>query len=508
MSGTALLQVRNVSKSFPGVLANDDVSFEVGKGEIHALLGENGAGKSTLVKMIYGVMRPDSGDMLLDGAPYAPSRPSDARARGIGMVFQHFTLFEALSVAENVVLGTEGRIDRARLDQKIVEVAEAYGFRLDPGRLVGTLSVGERQRIEIIRCLLQNPRLIIMDEPTSVLTPQEVEILFKTLRRIRDEGCSILYISHKLEEIRALCDKATILRGGKVVASCNPKQETAKSLAEMMIGTELRPAIRGKTALGDIRLQLDGLTLASDHQFGVDLTDITAAVCAGEILGIAGVAGNGQVELMEALIGERPVAPEMVRVDGKPVGDLGPQERRRLGMAFIPEERLGHAAVPGMSLAENTVLSGLTAKQLVRGGFIDRHGTAAFAREIVEAFKVKTAGIEHAAKSLSGGNLQKFVVGREVLLKPGVLVASQPTWGVDAGAAAAIHQFLIDLAGEGAAIVVISQDLDELMAISTSIAVIAGGALSTSRLVGEISIEEIGRAMGGRNQGGAGHAQA
>ena len=502
MADAPLLDIQGLTRTFPGVIANDKVSFSVGKGEIHALLGENGAGKSTLVKMIYGVMRPDSGTMTLDGAPYTPHKPSDARARGIGMVFQHFTLFEGLSVADNVALGMT---DTGRnLTKDIVALAAAYGFTVDPGRLVGTLSVGERQRVEIIRVLLQKPRLIIMDEPTSVLTPQEVDVLFRTLRRIKSEGVSILYISHKLEEIRALCDKATILRAGKVVASCDPRQETAKGLAEMMIGGLLKPPERAKTAVGQVRLLLDGLQLKSDRPFGIDLKDVSLAVCAGEIFGIAGVAGNGQIELMEALIGETKIAtPEQIKLDGHPVGGFGPQQRRQRGMSFVPEERLGHAAVPSMSLSENTLLSGIERKQLARGGFLNLDAATAFAGEVVERFGVKTAGVAKAAGSLSGGNLQKFVVGREVLQAPKVLVVSQPTWGVDAGAAAAIHQSLIDLAAAGSAVLVISQDLDELLAISTQIAVIANGRLSSARPAGEITVEEIGRSMGGAAQANA-----
>lgn len=507
MTAPALLDVAHITKTFPGVVANDDVSFAVGRGEIHALLGENGAGKSTMVKMIYGVMRPDSGDMHLDGRPYAPARPSDARARGIGMVFQHFTLFEALTVAENVALGMDAKMAGRNLGERILAVAQTYGFPMNPDRMVGTLSVGERQRIEIVRCLLQTPRLIIMDEPTSVLTPQEVETLFATLARIKGEGCSILYISHKLEEIREICDRATVLRGGRVVASCDPRRETARSLAEMMIGAVLKPPTRHQRPEGAVRLQVSGLTLPSDHPFGVDLKDVTLSLRAGEILGIAGVAGNGQIELMEALIGERQAERAgAIIMDGKPAGKLAPGERRRLGMAFVPEERLGHAAVPGLSLSENTLLSAATSKQLVKGGFIDAQAAAIFAAEVVSKFNVKTAGVSHAARSLSGGNLQKFVVGREVLQSPAVLIASQPTWGVDAGAAAAIHQALINLAAEGAAVLIISQDLDELMAIATRISVIANGRLSPPRPVAEVSIEEIGRNMGGERVGVAAHA--
>jgi len=508
MSEVPLLQLDGITKRFPGVVANDDVSFSIMPGEVHALLGENGAGKSTLVKMIYGVLHPDEGSMHFGGAPYAPAKPSEARAHGVGMVFQHFSLFEALSVADNVALGMNKDAVGANLDQQIIEVSEAYGLVLDPTRYIGSLSVGERQRVEIIRCLLQNPRLLIMDEPTSVLTPQEVDILFETLRQLSAEGCSILYISHKLEEIRTLCDKATVLRGGKVVGSCDPRQETAKSLAEMMIGTTLTMAERKQATLGDERLVVRGLSAPSTDPFGVDIDDVSFSVRAGEILGIAGVAGNGQVELMETLSGEHPTPPETVMIDGAAVGHMGPTGRRRLGMCAVPEERLGHGAVPDMSLWENVILSARTRKGIENGGFLDLAKAQAYATDVVAQFNVKTAGIEHAAKSLSGGNLQKFIVGREIMQAPTVLIILQPTWGVDAAAAADIHRALQRLADEGSAILVISQDLDELMAISNNFAVIAEGRLSDVSPTGSLSIEEIGLLMGGVHGSAAAPAQA
>jgi len=500
MTVVPILELESVTKSFPGVLANDNVSFTIGAGEIHALLGENGAGKSTLVKMIYGVMRPDSGRMTFQGKPYAPAKPSDARANGIGMVFQHFCLFEALSVFENIALGlSAAEATEGDLKQRIIDVSTTYGLKVDPERLVGTLSVGERQRIEIVRCLLTNPKLLIMDEPTSVLTPQEVGVLFHTLRRLASEGCSILYISHKLEEIRALCSKATVLRGGRLVGSCDPRQETARGLAEMMIGTTLNTPTREKFEPGDVRLKVQDLSLESEEQFGVDLENVSLVVRAGEILGIAGVAGNGQIELMEALIGERsaPLAGQIL-MDGVPIGHHGPKERRACGMCFVPEERLGHATVPGMSLWENTLLCAGTSNQLANRGIISMQTANTFATKVVKDLNVKTASIRSHARSLSGGNLQKFIMGREILQGPGVLIASQPTWGVDAGAAAAIHRVLLDLAKSGAAVLIISQDLDELFTISTRISVIAGGYLFPSQPTEELTVEALGLAMGGR----------
>ncbi len=496
---TPRLEMRGITKRFPGVVANDSVDFAVAPGEIHALLGENGAGKSTLVKIIYGVLHANEGEMLWEGSPVTVADPHAARNLGVGMVFQHFSLFEAMTVLENIALGIEKAPDMRELAERVIEVSTAYGLPLDPGREVHTLSVGERQRIEIVRCLLQNPRLLIMDEPTSVLTPQEVDRLFETLRQLASEGVSILYISHKLDEIKVLCDRATILRAGKVVGECDPKQETAKSMAQMMIGAELRTLSRRSGDTGDqVRLAVKGLNMEADHAFGVALKSVTFTVRAGEIFGIAGVAGNGQVELFQALTGERTVNfSEAVTVDGKSAGRMGAAARRRLGMCSVPEERNGHAAVPDMSLTENFILSGCRRMKLLSRGFLRFEAAAGLARRVVEEFNVKAAGIGASAGSLSGGNLQKYIVGREIVQEPGVLVVSQPTWGVDAGAATAIHQALFTLAANGTAVLVISQDLDELLTLSDRMAVINLGVLSDSMVTAEASIDEIGLLMGG-----------
>jgi simple sugar transport system ATP-binding protein len=493
------LEVRGVTKRFPGVLANDRVDFAVMPGEIHALLGENGAGKSTLVKMIYGVLRPDSGDIQWNGEPVVIADPSTARRLGIGMVFQHFSLFEAMTVNENIALGMDRPGDMAALALRVKKISADYGLPLDPDRGVYSLSVGERQRIEITRCLLQDPKLLIMDEPTSVLTPQEVERLFETLRQIASEGCSILYISHKLAEIKALCDRATILRAGAVVAECDPGTETAASMAQIMIGEELTSVERraGDTA-GEARMVVEGLELASEDLHGVDLQGINFTVRAGEILGIAGVAGNGQGELLQALSGERLIArPESIKVDGQVVGHLSAGARRGHGVCAIPEERNGHGAVAALNLVENAVLSAHHRMNLLTAGFIKRAEAKAFTEAVVAQYDVRTPSVTTPAGSLSGGNLQKFIVGREIMQNPVVLIASQPTWGVDAGAAARIHQALIDLAAAGTAVVVISQDLDELMAISNRLAVLNLGVLSKPIDTARVSVEEIGLLMGG-----------
>jgi simple sugar transport system ATP-binding protein len=495
-----LLALRGITKSFPGTLANDHVDLQIMPGEIHALLGENGAGKSTLVKIIYGVQQADEGEIGWRGQAISIPSPNAARKLGIGMVFQHFSLFEALTVVENIALAIDDKEARRALRSRIVEVSRAYGLPLDPDRVVHELSVGERQRIEIVRCLLQIPKLLIMDEPTSVLTPQEANELFKTLRRLALEGCSILYISHKLDEIKALCDRATIMRLGRVVAECDPRVETSQKLAELMIGSELKAPIHGRQAQANAaaRLVVRDLSLISDQQFGTDLSAISFTVAGGEIFGIGGIAGNGQTELMAALTGEVPAnRPEAILIDGKPSGSLGPGPRRILGGTFVPEERNNYGAVRDMSLSENAFLSGHRRKGLLRHGLIDGSRTQRFAQDVIGGFDVRTTGPKAQARSLSGGNLQKFIVGREIMQQPGVLVVSQPTWGVDAGASAAIQQALLDLAAAGAAVLVISQDLDEIFSICDRVAVIAGGRLSPARPVGQVTIEEIGLMMGG-----------
>ena len=496
-----LLSLKGITKAFPGTLANDNVGFDIGHGEIHALLGENGAGKSTLVKIIYGVLKADAGEVIWDGQPLTVAGPAVARKRGIGMVFQHFSLFEAMTVQENIGLAVTDEKDRKVLRQRIIEVSKGYGLPLDPDRFVHTMSVGERQRIEIVRCLLANPKLLILDEPTSVLTPQEVERLFETLNKLSSEGCAILYISHKLHEVQELCEHATILRGGRVVAECNPKVETPRSMAELMIGDKLKPPERSKPDLAHspTRLEVADLSRASDNPFGVDLDRVSFTVKGGEILGVAGIAGSGQVELMAALAGETRMTDnnDCIRIDGEAVAASSPAKRRALGAVFVPEERNGHGAVPAMTLAENAFLTAFHRMKLVKGGLIQTRPTEDFAADIIQSFDVRTTGPEADAGSLSGGNLQKFIVGREVRQEPGVMAINQPTWGVDAGAAAAIHQQLIDLSARGAAVLVISQDLDEIFAVCDHICVMAEGHLSEPRPIGDVTVDEIGLLMGG-----------
>ncbi len=494
-----LLQTRRLTKHYGDFLANDAIDIEIRPHQIHALLGENGAGKSTLVKMIYGLIQPSDGEMLWQGQPMVLAGPSEARRRGIGMVFQHFSLFENLTVAENVALGLDGRESFKDMSKRLTQVSANYGLPLDPKREVWQLSVGERQRIEIVRALMQEPKFLILDEPTAVLTPQEADQLFVVLNRLKEEGRAILYISHKLEEVKRLCDTATILRGGRKVATCNPKLETASSLARMMVGSEIKEvkaATDRKTTIP--RLVVMDLSLEPDDPHGVRLKNIAFELKGGEILGIAGVAGNGQDELFSALSGERRTKdPGNVVIEGIAAGHLTITQRRKLGAAFVPEERLGHGTAPRMKLSENALLTGHAASGMVRRGFVNTAATLATVDRATEAFDVRKAKRDPEAASLSGGNLQKFVVGREILRNPGVLVVSQPTWGVDAGAAAVIRQALLDLAGQGAAVLVTSQDLDELIEIADRIAVMFHGTLSASLATREATREKLGLLMGG-----------
>ena len=493
------LELRGVSKVYPSVVANDCVDLAVSPGEIHAVLGENGAGKSTLMKIIYGVTRPSAGQMLWEGREVEIGSPAQARAVGIGMVFQHFSLFDTLTVVENVALAMPGKPDLATLSRQIEDVSERYGLPVDPRRHVHALSVGERQRIEIVRCLLLQPRLLIMDEPTSVLTPRAVRKLFETLRQLSAEGCSILYISHKLDEIQELCHTATVLRGGKVTGHCVPSQESPESMARLMIGKDLPLCEHGKPASsGEIRLRLAGLSHASPDPFGTDLRDLHLDVRAGEIVGIAGVSGNGQQELMTALSGEERIAEKHpVQICGVEAGRLSPDQRRRLGMSFVPEDRLGRGAVPGLSLTDNAILTAALTRRLVTRGFLRFGRARRFAEDCIARFNVKCGGAGAAAKSLSGGNLQKFIVGREILQDPKLLICAQPTWGVDVGAAAFIRQSLVNMRDRGCAILLLSEELDELFEVCDRIAVIAKGQLSPAMPVAETSVETVGVWMSG-----------
>jgi general nucleoside transport system ATP-binding protein len=500
---TSLLSVRKLTKRFGSFTACDGIDLDIRAGEIHALLGENGAGKSTLVKMLFGVLAPSDGEIVWGGRTVQIPSPAEARKLGIGMVFQHFSLFEALTVAENIALSLDRSVSISDIAEKARALSVSYGLPLDPASHVADLSVGERQRIEIVRALLQNPKLIILDEPTSVLTPQEADKLFETLEKLKAEGRSVLYISHRLDEVQRICDRATVLRHGKVVGACEPAQETAASLARMMVGNDVISVKQeASPAFGQELLSVSDLSVAPRTPFAMALKTISLSVRAGEVLGIAGVAGNGQSELFDALSGEYTVRNhDAIKMCGQSVGQSGINERRLLGAGFVPEERHGHAAVTALSLSENLLLARHTSdKKLFVDGLLGlvRRGTLhAVSRQICEEMDVRKSGDDPLAGSLSGGNLQKFIVGRELDRQPDVLIINQPTWGVDAGAASRIRQAIVNLAEHGSAVMIISQDLDEIFEVATSIAAISDGKLSKIYPAHLMTREKIGLLMGG-----------
>jgi ABC-type uncharacterized transport system ATPase subunit len=491
-----LLSLRGISKSYGQIRANQAVDLDVAPQSIHAILGENGAGKSTLMKLIYGVEQPDAGSVVWNGEPLSLASPAEARRKGIGMVFQHFSLFETLTVVENIQLVVPGT--KQDLIKRIRTLGEDFGLEVDPLAEVHALSVGERQRVEIIRCLMTDPKLLILDEPTSVLPPQAVEKLFDTLRRLRDRGVSILFISHKLEEIRAICDHATILRGGKVTGNVDPRDHDAHDLARMMIGRDMPEVMPAVTMPeGEKRLEIIGMDYTPDDPFATPLSGISLAVRAGEILGIAGISGNGQTELAALISGEKRLPRgehDRIFMMGRDVGRLDAATRRTLGFAFVPEDRLGRGAVPEMSLVLNTVLTAHP-YDLVKNGLINNAGATDFTRECIRQYDVRTSGPSAEAGSLSGGNLQKFIVGREIMLAPKLLFVAQPTWGVDIGAASAIRQRLIALRNAGMAILVISEELEELFELCDFIQVLHHGTLSPPLVTRDTRPEEIGRYM-------------
>ena len=475
--------------------------FRSKRNTVHALLGENGAGKSTFVKILYGLLKPDEGKIFFNDNVLNVQSPSEARQKKIGMVFQHFSLFDSLTVRENLVLGIDTNMSFSNLQKKVNEISDKYQLPLDLDAPINTLSAGQKQRVEIVRILLQDPELLIMDEPTSVLTPQEVESLFKTLNTLVKEGRTILYITHKLEEVINLCDEVTILRDGSVIESSKLENETAESLATKMLGKKLSEIKTDYSHINNkINLKADNLSLNFNDPFFTDLKNISFSVKEGEIFGIAGVAGNGQSELMSLLTGEgiRGVTGSLI-YNSVDIKNFNPKKRRDMSIAFVPENRLGHSAVPELTLSENILISQFPNNNFTNNGIINHSNIDTQAKKVIDQFNVVTPGIDAKASSLSGGNLQKFVIGREILTKPKLLIISHPTWGIDAGAEHAIRKSLIELAKNGTSIIVISQDLDELFEISHSISVIFNGQLSKSYETKNISVSEIGLLMGGKS---------
>ena len=496
------IEFHKITKNFPRVVANDNISFNIKKSSVHALLGENGAGKSTLVKVLYGLLEADDGYINFNNQLLDVNSPSEARKKGIGMVFQHFSLFESLTVRDNLILGIDENISLTELEKKLENISSKYNLPLDLNSPITALSAGEKQRVEIVRILLQDPQLLIMDEPTSVLTPQEVQSLFITLNALVREGRTILYITHKLEEVINICNDVTIMRSGKIIDSCSTNNQTAKTLATKMLGQKLDDL---KTNYSHVK-ELDNfivkdITCTYNDPFFTDLKNISFQVKEGEIFGIAGVAGNGQSELMDILIGENTLIDSgEIIFDKINIEKYNPQKRRNLSISFVPENRLGHSAVPELTLSENILLSqfpnnGFSKNGILNNKFIDIH-----TKKIIKDFNVVTPGPDVKATSLSGGNLQKFVIGREISSKPKLLIISHPTWGIDAGAEHAIRESLVELSKNGTSIIVLSQDLDELIEITHRIAVIFEGKLSDSFITKDIDITKLGLLMGGKNE--------
>ncbi len=501
-----LLKATKISKTFGDFAANQNINISIAKGQIHALLGENGAGKSTLVKIFYGVLQPDSGSIEINNKKISITSPNIARKNGIGMVFQHFSLFPALTVAENILIALDSKIKFNKVVDEISNLSKEWELFVDPLKLVSELSVGEKQRVEIIRCLMQNPSLLIMDEPTSVLTPQEIKNLFKILKRLASSGCSILYISHKLEEIIELADQVTVLKSGKSIASIDAKKTTTNFLAETMVGkkiTELKKTVKSKPK--NIAFEVKNLDKLKDHEFGISLKNINLQVNYGEILGVAGIAGNGQVELMEILSGEINCEDSnQIFLDKTPIGKTNINERRKLGIETIPEERTFHATVPNLTLSENTFLTYFSkynnTKNLISNLLNNPENSLEESEKIIKNNDVRCPETNPLASQLSGGNLQKFILGRSLANNPKVAIFSQPTWGVDIGAATAIRQKLLDLSQSGKAVILISQDLEEIFELSDKICVINEGILSEIFDVRDITATDVGLLMGGKNK--------
>ena len=495
------IELRGIGKRFPGVIANHDVDITIRGGTIHALVGENGAGKSTLMKILYGVQKPDDGTISVNGSEIVLATPAHAIAQGIGMVFQHFMLADNLTVLENVVLGAEklhGIGDAARAE--IVEISQRYGFELDPDELVETLGVGERQRVEILKVLYRGAKIIILDEPTAVLVPQEVDALFANLRQLKEQGHTLIFISHKLDEVLAVADEITVMRRGTTVTSVKPADVTAHKLAELMVGSELpSPSTEESTVTDRVLLSVRDIEL-HDALGRVELADISFDIHAGEVLGIAGVEGNGQTELVETLIGMRHPVSGSVSLGDEDISDWSTRDRRESGIGYIPEDRQRHGLLLDAPLWENRILGHQTRPPSVRGAWLNVKGARRDSQRIVEQYDVRTPGIDTTARALSGGNQQKFIVGREMSGNPVLLVASHPTRGVDVGAQAQIWGHIKNARREGLAVLLISADLDELIGLSDTIRVLLRGRLVAQVDPRTVTPQELGSAMTGAGE--------
>jgi general nucleoside transport system ATP-binding protein len=505
LDATPVVELDGVSKRFPGVVANDRVNLRVMPGEVHAVIGENGAGKSTLMKILYGMQRPDEGTIRVAGNEVHFRSPKEAIATGIGMVHQHFMLADNLTVLENVILGSEptraGMIDVGRAEERIKKLSGTYGIPLDPDRLVEDLAVGERQRVEIIKVLYRGARILILDEPTAVLVPQEVDDLFQHLRELKGEGVTIIFISHKLEEVLSLADTITVMRGGRTVATVQPRDVTRKQLAELMVGSELpRPETRESTVTDDVVLSVEGFTVRSVDGRAL-LDNVSFDIHRGEVVGIAGVEGNGQGELVEALIGLRGGAGGNVRLGDVDITGWSTRDRREAGIGYIPEDRTERGLLLSAPLWENVMLGHQTSKPFASGPWIDLGGARERTEEVVRGFRVVTPGVDVAAYALSGGNQQKLIVGREMIAEPKVLIAAQPTRGVDVGAQAAVWEQIRQARISGLGVLLLSADLEEIIGLSDTLYVIFRGQLVARLDPQTVTPEELGTYMTGAHDG-------
>ncbi len=495
------LEVREITKRFPGVLANDHISFTLMQGEIHAFLGENGAGKSTLMNILYGLYAPDEGEILINGQPVTIRNSADAIARGIGMVHQEFALVDTLTVAENIMLGTEitsgPLVDERRANERIAQLSQEYGLQVPPDALVQDLPVGVQQRVEILKALYRNAEMLILDEPTAVLTPQEAEDLFRVMRSLVERGKSIIFISHKLKEVLRIADRITVLRRGKVVGSANPRESTEQTLASMMVGRDVVLTVDKDAAQpGQAVLEVRDLVVLDDrHQVAVD--GVSLDVRAGEVLGIAGVQGNGQTELVEAINGLRPVINGMVCIVGQNTSTAAPRAITELGVAYIPEDRKGTGLVLAYPIADNLVLSTYYRSPFAKGMRILANTIEEQARKLVKEFDIRTPSIWTSAGALSGGNQQKIIVAREFSRQIKLLVASQPTRGIDVGSIEFIHRSIIQQRDEGVAVLLVSAELDEVLALSDRIAVMYKGRILAVLPRAEASRDRLGLLMAG-----------
>jgi simple sugar transport system ATP-binding protein len=505
------VELRGITKRFPGVVANKDIELRVARGEVHAIVGENGAGKSTLMKTLYGMHRPDEGQILVDGREVHFRSPNDAIAAGIGMVHQHFMLADNFTVLENVVLGSEptrgGRLDRAQARRRILEISDSYALGLDPDELVEDLGVGDRQRVEIAKVLYRGARILILDEPTAVLVPQEVDELFGNLAELKREGLTVIFISHKLDEVRKVADSITVIRRGTTVGTADPRTTTARQLAEMMVGAELpTPATRESTVRDVPVLEVRGLTVAGAGGGRAVVDDVTLTVREGEVVGIAGVEGNGQAELIDALLGLRTPAAGTVSLGGQDITDWSTRRRRESGVGFIPEDRHRQGMLLDAPLWENRILGHQTRPPAGNGRFIDRKAAREDTARIMREYDVRAPGPNTPAVALSGGNQQKLIVGREMSAHPRVLLAAHPTRGVDVGAQAVIWELLKDARAEGMAIVLVSADLEELIGLSDTLHVMLRGQLVATVDPRSVTPEELGGYMTGGHAAPAGAA--